>query len=342
MGHFLQTARSKRVVGVIPAPLPWVPLSPLPSPGKLTTAGRRLRDFPRLLPSPRGPTEQGLLKSWWVSSDLGRRGTGEGGTAASLARCRGELRGSPGHSPGMQGTGMLFSKRPRYPPHPILKHKPLCSPVLVPAAAPCQDVTGREFYSLSFQRSRRLAGPGWVSQGLRSKKRTKAEGQKYRRGDPWQGCPLPPEGGTQDGHRSFGRTDACGLHRPPHQRPPPRSAPTGVPQAKALQLPALQNGGIALKVKPLRRALGPSMPAPRAVGQGGAAVPRDQPAASASQMLPPPPQQLVARLCPAAKKPTVAAHKGKRLGGAGWRDWGAPEEGRRTFRLEAVEGPSQA
>lgn len=112
----------------------------------------------------------------------------------SPAGCGGELRGSPGHSPGMRGTGMLFGKRLRYPGHPILKHKPLCSPVLVPAVALCQDIAGHKFYSLSFQRSGCSAGPGWVLQDLRSKRRTRA-GTEIPARRPTAGLLLAPRGG---------------------------------------------------------------------------------------------------------------------------------------------------
>lgn len=85
----------------------------------------------------------------------------------------------PWHSP-----GMLFSKRPQCPGHPILRHKALCSPALY------QDVTGNEFYSLSFQLGGCLAGPRWVLQNSRC---TKAEEQKYQCGDVWQSCLLHPQ-----------------------------------------------------------------------------------------------------------------------------------------------------
>lgn len=226
------------MVGVAPAPLHRAPLPPLP------------KSPPR---PPRGPAVQGLLRSWWVSSDSGRRSTGEGE--------RGAPRGLPWAQPSAPSTPRSAAQ----------------TPLLSRTGAKTEQGV---IYPLSCQPGGCWAAPGWESQDLRSQRCLKAEEQKQRRGALWRGCLIPWGGWGVAGRRL----------RPPLPCEP-ETTPCSAPQGPAGESTGAATSPEGLKCpedQTSARSSASPAPVPRVAGPGEAAVPQDQPAAPTSAVRLPP------------------------------------------------------
>lgn len=244
----------------------------------------------------------------------------------SPAHCCQELHGSPGLSPGTQGsspqgTGMLFGKRPWYQDTPFGSRNPSALPSWCCSHAEprCPGVSVTASPST-------MAGLGWARVGRESPEEQEGTKGKTRGTEipvwrPTARLPLALSWAA-DGHTRFGRRSrgACTtLLTRAH-------LPVGVLQAKAQQCWLPRRAELSWKSK--YGAPGPPTPAPRA-GRGSCAVGHRQ---HHPQILPPAPQPMGScwlglPLC-----------KGKQLRDAGWRDWGVWEGGKHTFRPGVAEG----